>query len=73
MLSVLFFIFELAFKNWALNMHFNPKTNLKGLFLGGGRQTPPGLYIDLDPPAFIGLKESIGRMSQEKKPGIPQK
>ena len=29
-----FFFFELAMKNWTMNMHFNPLLILRGLFLG---------------------------------------
>ena len=35
-------------------MHFNPIAILKGLFLRRGGALR--LYIDSDPPAFIGLK-----------------
>ena len=40
-----------------MNMHFTLYLFCKAFFLGGGRQTPPRLYIDSDaPPAFIGLR-----------------
>jgi len=35
-IKVYFFFNELALKNWAMNMHFNPIHILYGLFLGGG-------------------------------------
>ena len=56
-LKTIFFFNELALKNWATNMHFNPVPILQGLFLRGGwgYAPPPRLYIDSDPPAFIGL------------------
>ena len=37
-------------ENWALNMHFNPIPILQG---------PPILYIDSEPPAFIGLNHPV--------------
>ena len=51
-----------------MNMYFNPISRLKALFLeGGGRGTPaPRLYIDLEAPAFIGLKTSFKDKDQIK-------
>jgi len=49
---------ELALKNWAMNMHFNPIRVLQGLFAGGATRNAspsPQLYLDSDPPAFIGV------------------
>jgi len=42
-LSVLFFFFELAMKNWSMIMHFNPYIYyLRPFSWGGGAQNPPG-------------------------------
>ena len=57
-----FFFNELALTNWAMHMLFNPVYLFsKGFLQGGGRQTPPRLYIDSDPPVFIGLKSYVLR------------
>ena len=51
-----------------MNMHVNPISILKGLFLErGGRGTrAPRLYIDLEALAFIGLKTSFKDKDQMK-------
>ena len=55
-IKIIFFN-ELAFRIWAMHMHFNLIPILLCLFLGGGGcgMHPPSLYIDSDPPAFTGL------------------
>ena len=59
-MDLIFFFNELALKNRAMNMHLNPIPILY-FSKGGGRGTPPPrLYIDLDPPAFIGLNPEKG-------------
>jgi len=48
------FVFnELALKNWAVNMHFNPIPIHKPFSKGGGGAG----RIDSDPLAFVGLKQ----------------
>ena len=50
-----FFFTELALKNWAMMiMRFNPIPIRP--FSKGGVGRPSSLYIDSDPPAFIGLR-----------------
>ena len=47
----LIFFNELALKNWALNMNFNPLSILSDLFLGRGAWDAPPQFKDR-PPAF---------------------
>ena len=55
-IDLIFFLNELALKNWAMNMHINSIPILIRPFSRGGLgRLPPRLYIDSDPPAFTGL------------------
>jgi len=54
-------------------MHFNPKTNLKGLFLGGGAPNAPRAIHRFRPPSLYRVKGEYWQNESGKKPGIAQK